>query len=213
MSRGRAIGVVLLLMASAAIGRAAVTAPSGASHADLSALPYVIQAWRGTEGPPLDPDTLRILAADDVLNRTYMAADGTPIGLYVAYYAAQRPGVSIHSPLHCLPGTGWEALDVSTVGLPDAASGTMRRLIVRKDERRALVLYWYSLHGRMIAGEATSKFTLLFDSVRLRRSDAALVRIVVPIVGSVAAAEQHGLAFAGILAPRIADVLNVWPVS
>jgi len=207
MSRRRAIGVVLLLIASAAVARAAGT-PASASRANLSALSYVIQTSRGVEGPPLDADTLRILAADDVLNRTYRAGDGTPIGLYVAYYAAQRPGVSIHSPLHCLPGTGWEALDVSTVRLPGAASGTVRRLIVRKDRQLALVLYWYSLHGRIIAGEVTSKLTLLADSVWLHRSDAALVRIVVPIAGSAAAADEHGLAFARDLAPRLADILN-----
>jgi EpsI family protein len=208
MSRGRAIGVLLLLVASATLARAAGTPTSGASYPNLSALPYVIQASKGAEGPPLDAETLRILAADDVLNRTYTAGDGTPIGLYVAYYATQRPGVSIHSPLHCLPGTGWEALDVSTVTLAGAASGTVRRLIVRKDRRLALVLYWYALHGRIIAGEVTSKLTLLADSVRLHRSDAALVRIVVPIAGSVAAADEHGLAFARDLALRLADVLN-----
>ncbi len=166
----------------------------------------MFQGWTGVEGPSIDAETLQILSADAVLNRTYTAPDGTPVGLYVAYYGAQRPGVSIHSPLHCLPGTGWEALDVSTVNLP--ALGNVRRMIVRKEGRRALVLYWYSLHGRIIASEITSKLTLLADSVRLRGSDAALVRIVVPIADSVGAADAHGLAFVQALTPRIDRVLN-----
>jgi EpsI family protein len=211
MSRGRAIGVVLLLIGSAAIVRAAVPGAPGASHASLGELPYTIQTWKGAEGPPLDAETLRILAADAVLNRVYTAGDdGTPVGLYIAYYARQRPGVSIHSPLHCLPGTGWEVLDVGTTSLvvAGAASGTVRRMIVRKGRRRALVLYWYSLHGRIIANEITSKLTLLADSVRLHRSDAALVRIVVPAGDSVDAANEHGLAFARDLAPRLAHLLD-----
>jgi EpsI family protein len=211
MSRTRAIAVVLMLVASAAIARAAVQAPPASLRSNLSALPYAFDKWAGSEGPALDAETMRILSADSVLNRTYTAGDGVPVSLYVAYYARQRPGVSIHSPLHCLPGTGWEAVDVSTMKLnvtaADGAPGAMRRMIVRKNQRRALVLYWYALHGRMIANEISSKIWLLADSVRLHRSDAALVRIVVPIGASISAADERGVAFARDLAPRMDDIL------
>ena len=129
------------------------------------------------------------------------------MNLYVAYYGRQRPGVSIHSPLHCLPGTGWEPLDVGTidVALPDGASGRMRRMLVRKDRDRALVLYTYAIHGRMLASEIASKAWLLHDSVRLGRGDAALVRIVVPFApgGDAAAAEQRALVFARDVLPYL----------
>jgi EpsI family protein len=209
MSRARAIAVVLMLGASAVIARAAVQAPPVSARSNLSALPYAIDEWTGAEGAPIDAETLRILSADSVLNRTYTAADGAAVGLYVAYYAKQRPGVSIHSPLHCLPGTGWEAVDVSTLTLTadGAGSGTMRRMIVRKNQQQALVFYWYALHGRMIANEISSKIWLLADSLRLHRSDAALVRIVVPIGASLAAADDRGVAFAHDLAPRMDDIL------
>jgi EpsI family protein len=208
MSRARVLIVVLLLAAAGVIARGAVGVPLTPPR--LSALPYAFETWRGAEAPPLDEETLRILAADDVLNRTYAGADRTPIGLYVADYAVQRPGVSIHSPLHCLPGTGWEALSVDTVGLsaPGFPGGTMRRMVVGRGRQRALVLYWYALHGRIIASEITTKVTQLADSVRLHRSDAAMVRIVVPIGRSVAAADERGLAFARDLAPRMRDLLR-----
>ena len=211
MSRARAFAVILLLASAAAITHAAAGVPP--APPPLASLPYAFEAWHGVEGPPIDKETLEILSADDVLNRTYAGADRTPIGLYVAYYARQRPGVSIHSPLHCLPGTGWEALEVSTLPLPAAGvtDGTMRRLIIRKGRQRALVLYWYSLHGRMIASEVTTKLTQLVDSVRLHRSDAAMVRIVVPVgtsETSIADADARGLAFARDLAPLMRDALN-----
>ncbi|HEY1912316.1 MAG TPA: EpsI family protein [Vicinamibacterales bacterium] len=208
MSRQRLLCVLVLLMATAAVGRAAVTPRSAPVPPNLSALPYVVGGWAGVDAPPLDAETTRILAADDLVNRTYRAADGIPIGLYVAYYAAQRPGVSIHSPLHCLPGTGWEALDVTERPLANDRPGTMRRVIVRKGQQLALVLYWYALHGRMISGEIMSKLTLLADGVRLHRNDAALVRIVVPIGASVSIADQQGLAFARDVAPEIAYSLK-----
>jgi EpsI family protein len=208
MRHARAIVVVLLLAASGAVARAAVGVPLAPPN--LAALPYAFDGWRGAEAPALDDETLRILAADDVLNRTYAGTDNTPIGLYVAYYARQKPGVSIHSPLHCLPGTGWEALAVDTLAFSPAESsgGTIRRMVVGKGLDRALVLYWYSLHGRIIASEVTTKVMQLADSIRLHRSDAAMVRIVVPIEGSVEAADARGRAFANDLAPRMNNILQ-----
>lgn len=208
MSRTRAATVVVLLVASAVMARGAVSVPLAAPR--LADLPYTFGEWRGAEAPPIDDATLKVLAADGVLNRTYVAADGTPIGLYAAYYARQRPGVSIHSPLHCLPGTGWEPIEVGTLGLQRAGTteGSLRRVVVRKGRQRALVIYWYSLHGRVIASEVTAKLTQLADSVRLHRSDAAMVRIVVPIGQSTARADARGLAFARDLSPLIADVLR-----
>jgi hypothetical protein len=70
MSRARAIAVVLMLFAAAAIARAAVQAPPMSSRSDLSALPYTIDEWAGAEGAPIDAETLRILSADSVLNRS-----------------------------------------------------------------------------------------------------------------------------------------------
>ena len=199
--------VVLLIVGAGVVVR---TRPSAIAAGDvnLEALPHAIAAWQGVEAEPPDAETRRILAADAVLTRTYRGPDLTPVGLYIAYYATQRPGVSIHSPLHCLPGTGWEPLEVSTLQLSNGerGTGTMRRMIVRKQRERALVVYWYSVHGRTIANEVVSKLTLMADSVRLHRSDAALVRIVVPIGNSVDAAERTAIAFARDLLPYAAQL-------
>jgi EpsI family protein len=174
----------------------------------LGALPLRLDTWRGRDAGPLDRQTVDILAADAYINRSYMSGVD-PVGLYVAYYARQRPGVSIHSPLHCLPGTGWEPLDVvtRTIERPDGSTGHLRRMLVRKGRDRAVVLYWYAVHGRMIGNELISKAWLLHDSLRFNRSDAALVRIVVPVAQSVDDAEREGLAFARAL---MAPLARLW---
>ncbi|MCU1382251.1 MAG: hypothetical protein JWL71_948 [Acidobacteria bacterium] len=198
MNRRRFVIAALMIAATGALAQAArIQGPP--RRADLESLPYQVSAWSGRDAAPPDAETLRILAADSYLNRSYAGASGTPIDLYIAYYGRQRPGVSIHSPLHCLPGTGWEPLDIATVPLAsaDEAGAQARRLIVRKNADRAVVLYWYAVHGRTIANETVSKAWLLHDSVTFHRSDAALVRIVVPIRDAGAdAAEREGLAFA-----------------
>jgi EpsI family protein len=76
-------------------------------------------------------------------------------------------------------------------------------MIVRKNLDRAVVLYWYEVHGRMLASELSSKFFLLTDGIRLHRSDAALVRVSVPVTESTDAAQQRGLAFVRDLVPQV----------
>ena len=210
MSIGRLTAIVILLAATAAVGRSARSADR-IGDANLSALSYTVGDWKGTDGKPLDAKTVDELGADAYLTREYSAGAGATIGVYIAFYGAQRPGVSVHSPLHCLPGTGWEPLDVRTLDVlaardDQASTRQVRRLVVRKNRDRAVVLYWYAVHGRVIAGEAISKLWLLHDSIRLGRSDAALVRIVVPVTESVEASERRGLAFTRDLLPYLSQL-------
>jgi EpsI family protein len=196
MSVVRALVASMLMVAA---GVVAAARPSADERPDVA--PLTIGAWTGVDQPPLDAETERILGADAYIDREYTAPGRAAVGLYVAYYAQQRPGASIHSPLHCLPGTGWEPTDVTTLTVerPDGTLGTVRRMIVRKHLDQALVLYWYAIHGRMLANEFASKAWLIRDGIALGRSDASLVRIVVPIRGSADAAQRDALAFAGAL--------------
>jgi EpsI family protein len=205
VNRRRTATVLLLLVLTGGLATAA-RMPTPPRHSRLDSLPLAIGDWTGQDLEHVDGETLTVLGADAYLNRSYSDRSSTPVGLYVAYYARQSPGVSVHSPLHCLPGTGWETTDVATIAL---GAGDARRMIVRKNGERAVVLYWYAIHGRVLASELTSKAWLLHDSIRLRRSDAALIRIGVPIRSddSTEAAERRALAFAQDALPSLS---NLW---
>ena len=203
----RRAAVAAALLACAAVATRIAPGDAGAHDIALASVPYTIGTWNGTDAAPLDAETERTLAADAVLNRTYLAGNEA-VGLYIAYYRAQRPGVSVHSPLHCLPGTGWEAEDARTIDFAGAAAASqMKRLIVRKNLNRAVVLYGYSVQGRLIADEMLSKLWLLRDRIQRGRGDAALVRVVVPVTGTIEAAERQGLAFTRDFLPY---VLQLW---
>jgi len=207
MNTRRAAVAAVLLASAAAVTRIAPRDPGGHDVA-LGNVPYTIGTWNGTDAPPMDAETERTLAADAVLNRTYLDAGSDAVGLYIAYYREQRPGVSVHSPLHCLPGTGWEAEDARTIEVAGAAADSqMKRLIVRKNLNRAVVLYAYSVQGRLIADEILSKLWLLRGRIQRGRGDAALVRVVVPVTGTIDAAERRGLAFTRDFLPY---VLQLW---
>jgi EpsI family protein len=54
----------------------------------------------------------------------------------------------------------------------------VNRYVVEKGGEKVLVLYWYQTSTRVVAKELAARFYLAADSVRLNRSDTALVRIM-----------------------------------
>ena len=69
----------------------------------------------------------------------------------------------------------------------------MKRYLVVRGESKTLVLYWYQTPKRIVASEYAAKFWLAADSVRYRRSDTSLVRVIVP-VGAISLEEADRLA-------------------
>jgi EpsI family protein len=84
-----------------------------------------------------------------------------------------------------------------------ASDGSMRRLVARKDGARALVLYGYAVHGRLVGSELASRLYLLGDRLRYGRNDAALIRVVVQSDGDDRAAEAVGYAFLSDVLPHL----------
>ena len=61
----------------------------------------------------------------------------------------------------------------------------VNQYLLQRGEDQALVLYWYQGRGRVEANEYRVKWDLLRDAALHRRSDEALVRIIVPIEAGV----------------------------
>ena len=166
------------------------------AHA-LTALPQQFGEWHMTEETPTEPDVLRVLKADDTVNRNY--ANGVQsVNLFVAYFKSQRTGQAPHSPRNCLPGSGWMPLNDAFVKVPVdgyAEPITINRYTVQKGDSRSVVMYWYQSHARAIASEYWAKFYAVADAVRYNRTDTALIRVVVPVTGSVEESANAGMEF------------------
>jgi EpsI family protein len=168
----------------------------GGPPAHLDRLPMKLGEWQGTPLQEFDADTLQVLGTDQYVNRTYVAPGRQPVGLYVGYYRAQRQGDAIHSPLNCLPGTGWQVVERRRLDVrAGKATIDANRLVVAKDGDREMVVYWYESRGRSVASEYTNKLWLLADAVRFNRTDGALVRLLTPLATSEAEAERNARAF------------------
>ena len=149
----------------------------------LPRLPSEIGDWRGHDLDRLDRETEAILQADNYLLRRY-TRDATVADLFVAYYTTQRSGHTIHSPLNCLPGTGWEWIDRrrERISVAPGRAIEINGNVARKNGEQILVYYWYQSHGRAVASEYRNKLLLVQDALTLHRSDGALVRVTTPIV-------------------------------
>jgi EpsI family protein len=168
---------------------------------ELKNFPAQVGAWK-QEGidQRFDVQTMSVLRASDYVLRNYRLGNGQMANLYIGYYATQRDGATYHSPLNCLPGSGWTMLDHSmiTITLPNGESFVANAYVIENGGVRDRMIYWYQGRGRIIASEYWGKIYTVLDSVRLRRSDVAMVRVMVPITGSDATALESARDFAAL---------------
>jgi EpsI family protein len=77
------------------------------------------------------------------------------------------------------------------------------RYLVENSGTKQLLVYWYQGRGRSVASEYWGKVYTVLDSVSMRRSDGAMVRVMIPIRSS----ETEALAAAAELAANVSTVL------
>ena len=154
----------------------------------LDSFPTAVGDWQAREGALLELDTLNVLKAKDYLMRRDQDPSGKSLWLFIGYWDSQRKGAQPHSPTNCLPGAGWEPLEVSRVTIPlpsPLAPITVNRFLIQKDRDQQVVFYWYQYQGKAIAGELAARIAMLKNSIQRHRTDGALVRISSPVYGSV----------------------------
>jgi EpsI family protein len=209
----RAVTLFACFICAAVLVAASDRSEAPVARKPFDSLPMTLGGWRGERLPPIDSKVLAVLGVDDYVDRAYFTPDGSQVvGLYMGYYGSQRQGDTMHSPLNCIPGAGWEPRSKSTIAVPIPAADpiVINRYVIEKGLDRQLVLYWYQSHGRVVASEYWSKFYLIRDAVRLNRTDGALVRVIAPITPgdeSETTAETLATSFVRTLFPQLHDYL------
>ena len=177
--------LTLVLVAQAVLFYSASHGENTPLPLPLSGMPARVGDWRLVQEGVVDPETMAVLKADDILTRDYVGPEGRA-NLFIAYFKSQRAGQSPHSPKNCLPGAGFEPVEnvSGPIDVPvEGRSIHINKFVVANGEDESVVLYWYQSQGRVIADEFAAKFYLVTDSIRRHRSDTSLVRVVVPVRG------------------------------
>lgn len=201
--------IALLLAATAGLGflsHGEATPPAR----PMGEFPKDIGNYKTVAEIPFDQDTLRVLGVTDYVNRVYLSPTQGELGFYLGYFRTQRTGATIHSPKNCLPGAGWQPTEseIYQLSLNDGRKVPVNLYVIRKDLDQQIVLYWYQSHGRVVASEYWGKFYMVYDALRLNRTDAALVRITVPVRnGDIGTARNQAIAFAKDVATDVEQVI------
>jgi EpsI family protein len=169
-------------------------------RAPLDSIPPEVAGWSMVKQEQLDPHVLEVLLPSSYLSRTYHKK-GLSASLFVAYYAQQRAGESMHSPKNCLPGSGWEIWHYDSASVPvNGRQVTINKYSIQNSGQRSLVFYWYQSRQRIVASEYLGKILLMRDALFDGRTAGSIVRIVLP---DVAEASDAGLSFSAAVIPEI----------
>ncbi|HET6979200.1 MAG TPA: EpsI family protein [Pyrinomonadaceae bacterium] len=193
--------LVLILVVGVIVNAWSYLGEAHVERKELNAFPSTIGVWQKTGNDQIiDDATMKVLRASDYLLRDFRKVDGSIVNLYVGYYDTQRSGATYHSPLNCLPGSGWILSQPGTamISLPDGSSFGANKYVIQNGDYKSLMIYWYQGRGRNVASEYWGKVYTIYDSVRLRRSNGAMVRVTVPIGNSEADAEKSAVEFASV---------------
>jgi EpsI family protein len=206
----RSLWPVLVLFAAALFLRTHSHAETLPPHQNLDAFPDRIGAWTGTDVMIPRAD-LQVLGPGQFLERRFHSPDQQPIDLFIAYFPSQATGDQIHSPKHCLPGSGWTPFYSTVVHVPWGSGKVLNAnyYALELGSDREVVLYWFQSHGRTTASEYWEKFYLVADALRLNRTDGALVRVITDMSGGegLASAEQRALAFTRHILPLLGSYI------
>ena len=191
---------VLLLAGTLAVDSASARRSPEPLAVPLEQISPRIAGWEAFRDSTLAAPTLHALAATSVLSRIYRK-ESRELDLFVAFYAQQRAGESMHSPKHCLPGAGWEIWKHDSAWIPmNGKNVEINKYSIQNQGDRRIVIYWYQSKTRIVASEYLGKVLLAKDAIFTGHTAGAIVRIVAPDTPEAAG---DGLAFATSVVPEV----------
>ena len=153
-----------------------------AKAVDLDSLfPLSLGSWRtsGAANAFVRPTNVPIYQIyEQVLERTYVNAQGLPIMLSVAYGGSQSDGLELHRPELCYRYGGFTVRGARPVDIDiNGSILTATRLFAELPGRPEPVTYWTTLRGESIRDANAFRLVNLAYAVRRIRADGMLVRV------------------------------------
>jgi EpsI family protein len=171
----------------------------------LDQLPSDVAGWQADHDLTLPASTLHALDPTSYLIRIYKK-DPAQLELFIAFYAQQRSGESMHSPKHCLPGAGWEIWKQDSAIVPIHGTRVhINKYSIQNLGTRLLMLYWYQSAGRIVASEYMGKLLLAKDTLLTGRTAGSIVRITLP---DEPGAANQGIKFVSAIIPEVQRCLT-----
>jgi EpsI family protein len=147
----------------------------------LAEIPVRHSGWVKVDEARFSEAVLKGLRPTDYLYRVYVNGPSHPVSLYLGYHGGGPDSGPIHSPKHCLPGSGWLNLSEKTETFPVGEDQVnLVQAIYQNGDARELFLYWFQVRGESMTSEYALKFAEIRNSILFNRRDSAFIRISVP---------------------------------
>lgn len=147
----------------------------------LSSFPDKISGWHVIDQNSMSPQVEKMLGVDDYVLRSYSQSPKS-INLYVSYFSYTSRNKGYHSPLNCMPGSGWNIAQTRPIQLSlnnqQQKKVTVNQLILQKGSQKQVALYWYQCRGRIIHSEYWERIYRVWDSIIRGRTDGSFVRLI-----------------------------------
>ncbi|MEA3333065.1 MAG: EpsI family protein [Pseudomonadota bacterium] len=171
-------------------------------------IPTRLRNWRMLSQARFDENILAVLKSTDYLSRVYIDEERNRVSLYLGYHGGGPESGPIHSPKHCLPGSGWQLFSTKEKELSlEGGQVSMVQAVYQNGDARELFLYWFQVRGESITNEYILKFTEIKNSILYNRRDSAFIRLSVPFEGDPGAVVALGERFLKDFYPEISAVL------
>lgn len=147
----------------------------------LQEVPQQIGGWQAISTQSMGEKVESALGVDDYILRNYRNDHGVQINLYVSYFTYTDRTKGYHSPLNCMPGSGWNIAETNPVSLSLPAAdqkATVNQLILQKGRQKQVSLYWYQCRGRILHNEYVERIYRVIDSIFKNRTDGAFIRLI-----------------------------------
>ncbi|KPJ59846.1 MAG: hypothetical protein AMJ46_09455 [Latescibacteria bacterium DG_63] len=204
MDKTKSFYVVLILLASVLVYAQVIGLERG-GVLELEPSPFLsgLDGWKGEE-VSLREFEEALLKPDSHLYIRYESSEfEEPVYVFLGYFRDQRIGIQIHSPINCLPGSGWNLVRTEEFE-PSGLGFRIRRLVAERSEEYREVYYWFVTSSGTTSSEYALKLEQLRSGLLLRSKDALFVRI------SVAGRGQEILQRMDAFIPRFTRVLEAF---
>ena len=204
-SRFYTVFILFLVVAVYLFSHADVAVPMNRSFSEF---PRDHAGWRMVSESFMSSEVQRVLKATDYLSRQYVSPDGKTVSLYVGYHSGGKDSGGIHSPKHCLPGSGWFEMSSEGKALSTgSASIKLVKAVYQKGSDKQLFLYWFQVRDKFISNEYDLKLQEIINSAMHGRRDSAFIRVTVPFENDETVAAATGEGFVRDFLPLIRSFL------
>jgi EpsI family protein len=165
--------------------------------------PLIIGTWRGTD-ISMESYVYKSLETPYVFLRNYSSPSYEyPLNLSIVWFDDRN--MAFHAPEACLGGVGNTVNEKGTVNIRLDKDYVIGKLKVEFNNNHQLVLYFFDVDGFITTSQSQIRLRVLMNRMQFKRTSAAFIRIMAPILISEEETMRAELDFLKVIYPLLPE--------